>query len=146
MPTLRMTVALVMGLAASPAAAETVEVKMLNMGPNGTPMVFEPASVHIDPGDTVHFKAVDKSHNVQSLEGMIPKGAESFQGGLNQSIKVTFEKNGIYAYKCLPHVYTGMVGVVKVGDWTRNVEQVRAKVSELPKKAQDRMRPLLSSE
>jgi pseudoazurin len=143
---MRLVMAVMVGLAATPAAAETVEVKMLNMGPNGTPMVFEPASVEIDPGDTVHFKAVDKSHNVQSLNGMIPEGAESFRGGINQSIKVTFEKNGTYAYKCLPHVYTGMVGVVKVGDWQKNVEHVRAKVSELPKKARERMRPLLDGE
>ena len=146
MANLRMAVALVVGLAATSASAETVEVKMLNMGSNGTPMVFEPASVTIEPGDTVHFKAVDKSHNAQSLKGMIPQGADTFSGGLNQDVKVTFETEGTHAYKCLPHVYMGMVGVVKVGDWKKNIDQVRAKVSDLPKKAQERMRPLLAGE
>jgi pseudoazurin len=133
-------------LAATPAAAETIEVKMLNKNDDGQLMVFEPSSVSIQPGDTVHFKAVDPAHNAQSLEGMIPKGAEGFRGNINQDIKVTFETEGTYVYKCLPHLYSGMVGVVKVGDASKNLEDVRKKVSDLPKQARDRLKPLLTAE
>ena len=46
-------------LAAAPAHAETVEVKMLNRGANGA-MVYEPDFVKIKPGDTVKFLASAK--------------------------------------------------------------------------------------
>ncbi len=46
-------IAVLMGLAGAAIAAE-VEVKMLNKGAEGL-MVFEPALVKIEPGDTVKF-------------------------------------------------------------------------------------------
>ena len=133
-------------LTAAPAAAETIEVKMLNKNGAGELMVYEPMSVSIEPGDTVRFTVVDKGHNAQSVKGMIPEDADSFRGGINQAIEVTFEAEGTYVYKCLPHLYSGMVGVVKVGDHTKNLEAVREKVSELPKLARDRLQPLLAAE
>jgi pseudoazurin len=133
-------------LTAAPAAAETVEVKMLNKNDAGDLMVYEPASVSIEPGDTVRFVATAKGHNAQSVKGMIPEGADSFRGGINQEIEVTFEEEGTYVYKCLPHLYSGMVGVVKVGDASKNLEEVRKKASELPKQARDRLMPLLTAE
>ena len=51
-----------LGFAGAAGAAE-VEVKMLNKGTEGV-MVFEPALVKINPGDTVKFVASDKGHNV----------------------------------------------------------------------------------
>ena len=79
-------------LTAAPAAAETVEVKMLNKNEAGELMVYEPMSVSIEPGDTVRFTVVDKGHNAQSVKGMIPEDADSFRGGINQEIEVTFER------------------------------------------------------
>ena len=137
---------LLAALTAAPAAAETIEVKMLNKNDAGDLMVYEPASVSIQPGDTVRFVATAKGHNAQSVKGMIPEGAESFRGGINQEIEVTFETEGTYVYKCLPHLYSGMVGVVKVGDATKNLADVRKKVSDLPKQARDRLKPLLAAE
>jgi pseudoazurin len=137
---------LLAGLTAAPAAAETIEVKMLNKNDAGDLMVYEPASVSIEPGDTVRFVATAKGHNAQSVKGMIPQGADSFRGGINQEIEVTFETEGTYVYKCLPHLYSGMVGVVKVGDATQNLADVRKKVSDLPKQARDRLKPLLAAE
>ena len=137
---------LLAGLTAAPAAAETIEVKMLNKNDAGDLMVYEPASVSIQPGDTVRFVAVDKGHNAQSIKGLIPEGADSFRGGINQEIEVTFEEEGTYVYKCLPHLYSGMVGVVKVGDATNNLDAVRKQVSDLPKLARDRLKPLLAAE
>ena len=133
-------------LTAGPAAAETIEVKMLNKNDAGDLMVYEPASVSIEPGDTVRFVATDKGHNAQSVKDMIPDGADSFRGGINQEVEVTFDQEGTYVYKCLPHLYSGMVGVVKVGDASKNLDDVRKKVSDLPKQARDRLKPLLTAE
>ena len=138
--------ALMVALAAGPAAAETVEVKMLNKNGAGELMVYEPMSVSIEPGDTVRFTVVDKGHNAQSVKDMIPEDADSFRGGINQEFEVTFEAEGTYVYKCLPHLYSGMVGVVKVGDAAQNLDDVRKKVSDLPKQARDRLKPLLAAE
>lgn len=99
---------------ASPASAADHVVKMLNKGKAGM-MVFEPALVKVKPGDTVTFVPTDKSHNAESIAGMIPGGAVAFKGKMNQPLKVTFSKPGLYGYKCLPHYGMGMVGAVVVG-------------------------------
>ena len=89
-------------------------VKMLNNGKEGL-MVFEPAVLSIKQGDTVLFEATDVSHNSASIPGMIPQGAMSWTGAMNQDIKVTFDKEGVYVYQCTPHSMMAMVGVIKVG-------------------------------
>ena len=105
---------------ASPAAAADHVVKMLNKGKAGM-MVFEPALVKIAPGDTVTFIPTDKTHNAESINGMIPAGAAAFKGKMNQPLKVKFSKPGIYGYKCLPHYGMGMVGAVVVGSSSSNL-------------------------
>jgi plastocyanin len=54
------------------AAAAEIEVKMLNKGSDGGMMVFEPALVKVEPGDTVNFIATDKGHNAEAIKGMLP--------------------------------------------------------------------------
>ena len=100
---------------AGAAGAAEVDVKMLNRGAAG-PMVFEPSLVKIAPGDTVHFIAADKGHDAMSIDGMIPDGAQPFEGKLSQDLTVTFTVPGVYGFKCKPHYAMGMVGVVVVGD------------------------------
>jgi pseudoazurin len=100
-------------LAGAAGAAEH-EVKMRNMGAAGM-MVFEPAISKIAPGDTVHFVATDKGHDVESIEGMLPEGATPMAGKLNQDLTVTFDKPGVYGYRCKPHYAMGMVGLIVVG-------------------------------
>jgi pseudoazurin len=112
-----------LGFAGAAGAAE-VEVKMLNKGTEGV-MVFEPAFVKINPGDTVKFVATDKGHNVETVDGMLPEGGTKFVGKSNEEISVTFDKAGVYGYKCKPHYGMGMVGMVVVGDAT-NVDQAKA--------------------
>lgn len=118
------------GLAGAATAAE-VEVKMLNKGSTGV-MVFEPAMVTIQPGDTVKFVAADKGHNVESIDTMLPEGAKPFVGKINEEIAVTFDKEGVYGVKCKPHYGMGMVGLVVVGT-PGNLDQ--AKASSHPGKA-----------
>ena len=48
------------------ALAESYEVQMLNTGPDGV-MVFEPAVLSVNPGDSVTFKATNPGHKLQSL-------------------------------------------------------------------------------
>lgn len=111
--------------ATSFAAAAEIEVKMLNKGSDGGIMVFEPALVKIDPGDTVKFVAADKGHNAASIKGMLPDGAVPFVGGNGEDISVKFDQAGIYGVKCLPHYAMGMVAMIVVGTPT-NIEQAKA--------------------
>jgi pseudoazurin len=105
-----------LGLAGAAGAAE-VEVRMLNKGTEGV-MVFEPALVKVAPGDTVKFVAADKGHNVEAVPTMLPEGAPPFAGKVNEELAITFDKPGVYGYKCKPHYGMGMVGMIVVGEPT----------------------------
>ncbi len=106
---------------AGAVAAEEFEVQMLNRGAEGT-MVFEPAFLQIQPGDSVRFVPTDRGHNAESVRGMTPEGAEPFKGRINEEITVTFDVEGAYGYMCLPHFAMGMVGLIVVGDDPQNID------------------------
>ena len=129
------------GLAWSGAFAAEHEVRMLNKGPEGQPMQFDPAFLKVAPGDTVSFVATDKGHNSETILGMIPEGAETWKGKMNEEIKVTFSTEGIYGYKCTPHFGIGIVGLIQVGDSTENLDA--AQTAKLPGKAKTRMAELM---
>ena len=126
---------------AAPAWANQWEVKMLNRGATG-PMVFEPAFIKIAPGDSVKFVASDKSHNAESIPGLIPAGAAPFKGKMNEDIVVPFSKAGLYAYKCLPHMGMGMVGIVEVKS-AGNKDDLAAQTAKLPPLAKAKFDKLL---
>lgn len=86
------TIAVFVGLT-SPALAAEIKVKMLNRGTEGV-MVFEPALVKIEPGDTVKFVATDKGHNAETIKGMFPADSTPFAGKLGEDVNVTFDKPG----------------------------------------------------
>jgi len=116
------------------AAAETLhEVEMLNFHPDNRreQMIFRPAVLEVEPGDTVKFVASDRSHNAQSIDGMTPDGAEPFRGRVNEEIEVTFDTEGTYGYVCQPHQTMGMIGFILVGDFTANLDAVREAGSAL---------------
>ncbi|WP_298837809.1 pseudoazurin [uncultured Roseobacter sp.] len=98
------------------AFAETFEVRMLNKGSDGERMVFEPAFIQAQPGDTVRFIAADKGHNAEVNKGMLPEGAEAFKGKINEEIEVTLDAEGVYGVICKPHFAMGMVMTIAVGD------------------------------
>jgi pseudoazurin len=102
-------------VAGAPATAADHEVRMLNKGEKGV-MVFEPDLTRVAPGDTVTFKATDPGHNAETIEGMIPDGAASFEGKMGKDVTVVFAEPGVYGVKCKPHLAMGMVAVVVVGD------------------------------
>ena len=118
------------------------EVRMLNKGPEGQPMQFDPAFLKIVPGDSVTFVATDKGHNSETIPGMIPEAAETWKGKMNEEIKVTFSVEGIYGVKCLPHFGMGMVGLIQVGESTENLDA--AQTAKLPGKAKTRMAELMA--
>jgi pseudoazurin len=97
---------------------------MLNQGSEGF-MVFEPAVLKILPGDSVTFEATDAAHNSASISGMIPEGAQEWNGGLSKDITVTFNVEGIYAYQCTPHAMMAMVGIIEVGNNQNNLEKIK---------------------
>jgi pseudoazurin len=123
----RIIAALALGAAvalAGAAGAAEIEVKMLNKGAKGA-MVFEPNYVSVAPGDTIRFVPTDRGHNVETIKGMIPEGAEPFKSKFNEEFTVTVEKEGVYGVKCAPHYGMGMVALIEVGNPV-NLEHAKA--------------------
>lgn len=127
---------------ALPAFAAEIEVHMLNKGATGA-MVFEPAFVKANPGDTIKFVPVDKGHDVQSVKDMIPEGAEPFKGKVNEEVKVTLTVPGAYFVKCTPHFGMGMVGLIQVGDNPTNLDAIVA--AKKPKVVQQRLEAMIAA-
>ena len=96
------------------ASAEEHMIQMLNKGEKGA-MVFQPNLVQAAPGDTIKFVPSDKSHNAETIKGMIPEGAEAFKGKMNEEFSVTLQQEGVYGIKCAPHYGMGMVALIVVG-------------------------------
>lgn len=111
-------------LAAGTGWAETFEVHMQNKGAEGT-MVFEPAYVRAAPGDVVKFIPTDKGHNVESIDGMLPDGVDSFKSPFNKEFELTVEDEGLYGIKCTPHYAMGMVALIQVGEAV-NLDEAQA--------------------
>ena len=127
---------------AGTAAAETHQVQMLTKGPTGEMHVFEPAFLKVQPGDTVTFVPGDKGgHNSEIIKDAIPDGAEGWKGKINKEVSVTLTQPGLYAFKCLPHLPLGMVGLIQVGEEAPNLDAVMA--AKLPPKAKERMNAYL---
>lgn len=123
------------GSAAGVASATDFEVKMLNKGEDGI-MVFEPSFVQAQHGDTVHFLAVDKGHDVESIKGMLPEGVAPFKAKMNENFDLTVTAEGVYGIKCTPHYSMGMVALIIAGDPSSNL--AAARTVKNPKKAQER--------
>jgi len=115
MKKLTMMLALCAVAFAGVAGAADFEIKMLNKGAKGA-MVYEPAYVKAAPGDTIRFIAVDKGHNAEIIKGMLPEGAETFKGKINEEVAVTLSQEGVYGVKCAPHYGMGMVALIEVGN------------------------------
>jgi len=119
-----------------PALAADHQVQLLNRGADGM-MVFEPALVKAQPGDTVTFVVTDKGHNVESIKGMLPAGVEPFASPMNEGYTLSLDRPGVYGVDCKPHFPMGMVALVVVGDGSANLAD--AKAAKLPGKSKERM-------
>lgn len=129
-------------LMGSAAFAETFEVKMLNKGGDGERMVFEPAFIQAQPGDTIKFLASDKGHNAETNKGMLPEGAEEFSGKINEEFEVTLDVEGVYGVICKPHYAMGMVMTIAVGDVDTPADFFEGRV---PPKAKERFEAQLGN-
>ncbi len=132
--TLTAVLALIAGAAAATETTHTVQ--MLNKGEAGA-MVFEPAYIAAQPGDTIVFVPTDRGHNAATIEGLLPEGAEAFEGDMGEEVSITVTEEGLYGIECTPHAAMGMVAVIQVGEAT-NLEAVTAAAEELRGKAKDR--------
>ena len=104
-------------------------VKMLNQGAEGV-MIFEPAILKINTGDSVTFKSIDAAHNSASISSMIPHNAQAWNSDLSRDITVDFNIPGVYVYQCTPHVMMAMVGVIQVGNDKSNLDTVIAAATQ----------------
>ncbi|SEN99815.1 pseudoazurin [Palleronia pelagia] len=102
------------------------EVEMLNRDPDtGDIMVFRPAVIKVNPGDTVRFVATDRGHNSEAFDDAVPEGVEAWNGNINEEFEITLDTEGAYGYHCTPHLSAGMVGIILVGDNVDNLDALR---------------------
>ena len=85
---------------------------------------FNPLHLFVQPGDTVKWVNMT-IHDTQSMDDLIPEGAEAWKSNIGQSYQVTLDKEGVYIYKCNPHYPNGMVGAIIVGE-ASNMDQIQA--------------------
>jgi plastocyanin len=108
--------------ASSPAAAVTVKMT--------SRLRFEPPDVTIKRGETIiwvntspipHTTTGDPAKNpvkeTRPQFAQLPPGAEPWDSGLideGESFSYTFAVSGEYTYFCIPHLLSGMLGMVTV--------------------------------
>lgn len=135
-----------LGVAVAAQSPAAPQVKMLNVGKNGQATVFEPEIIRVAPGTSTDFIAEDFGHDAVSVEGLVPAGAEKFEGSKNADLTVKFNVPGVYVYLCTTHQGAGMVGLVVVGDAKANLDAVLASYRSNPKlsdKAKEKVGVLL---
>jgi plastocyanin len=129
----RLLIACLAGVAlfAAPATAiaATVEVRLLQR-PDGN-AYFDPAGIHIAPGDTVRWVQISGFHSITAYhprndnhELRIPESAKPWDSDILQAqfpkpgatFEHVFTVQGVYDYFCKPHEMAGMVGRVVVGE------------------------------
>ena len=103
--------------------SETHIVKMLNNSEQGS-MVFEPAFIKINKGDSITFEMTDAGHNAVTVAG--PEGSTPFDTKYKPSTTVQFDTNGLYLYKCTPHAMMAMAGLIQVSDASNKEAMISA--------------------
>lgn len=111
------------------AIARTFDVHAV-MSKDGSQVYFDPAGLHIEPGDTVRWVQINGYHSVTAYapanvnhELRIPAGAKPWNSGIllgeypakGSTFEHTFTVPGVYDYFCEPHEAAGMVGRIVVG-------------------------------
>lgn len=112
--------------------AKNYDVKMLDNGKDGG-MVFEPAYIKAEKGDTITFLPTTKGHWVQSRA--LPEGAAKFLSKEDEKFVLTLDHEGLYFYICPPHRAMNMAGLIQVGNDTSNKAAVEKEIQKLEKRA-----------
>jgi pseudoazurin len=97
---------------------------------NAEARIFKPDIIYIQPGDTVRWTNMT-SHNAVTY--VAPDGSSGFgeKGKLpGGSFSASPDKEGIYGYACEPHAGMGMVGVIVVGNATKDVQDAALKKAD----------------
>ena len=81
---------------------------------NAEARVFNPDILYVKPGDTIHWTNMT-SHDMGSVDGLIPEGAKPWKGTMGENLSVTLDVEGVYGYACPVHLGFGMMGVIVVG-------------------------------
>jgi plastocyanin len=103
---------------------------------------FAATVTRVDEGATVTFTNEDDvAHNVTGA-GYTWGGEETLY--LGDSVRHTFDENGVYVYSCLLH--PGMVGAIVVGDGSGPGPAAAAVVSDEPRSASGAGGPAAASE
>jgi pseudoazurin len=136
------TVALSAPLAAKTVPAKTIIVEMKDSGPEGA-MVFVPAFVKANPGDTVRFVPTSVAHNAELIPAMLPAGVAPSKGAMGKPFDLVVSTPGIYGIKCAPHYSMGMVAAVQVGNGP-SANLAAARAAKLPPFAMKRMTAYLA--
>ena len=79
--------------------------------------------IHIDVGDTVEWIPTNEGHNVEFIitPTMVSLPEKS---KMNEPHSMIFQEAGIYVYGCTPHLNTGMLGLIVVGNDFHNIEDI----------------------
>ena len=108
-------------------AEEVVEIRMQGRS-DGSHVWFDPIGVLIKPGQMVRWINLNpgNSHTTTAYHPTnfgrplrIPEAAKSWDSEYllpDESFSVTFTKQGVYDYYCIPHEQAGMVGRIIVGE------------------------------
>ena len=97
---------------------------------NAEARIFKPDIIYIQPGDTVRWTNMT-SHNAVTY--LAPDGSAGFgeKGKLpGGSFGATPDKEGIFGYACEPHAGMGMVGVIVVGNATKEAQDAAMKQAD----------------
>ena len=79
--------------------------------------------IHINVGDTVEWIPTNEGHNVEFI--MTPTMVSlPEKSKINEPYSMIFQEAGIYVYGCTPHLNTGMLGLIVVGNDFHNIEDI----------------------
>ena len=79
--------------------------------------------IHINVGDSVEWLPTNEGHNVEFI--MTPTMASlPEKSKMNEPYSMIFQEAGIYVYGCTPHLNTGMLGLIVVGNDFHNIEDI----------------------
>ena len=79
--------------------------------------------IHINVGDSVEWLPTNEGHNVEFI--MTPTMVSlPEKSKINEPYSMIFQEAGIYVYGCTPHLNTGMLGLIVVGNDFHNIEDI----------------------
>ena len=79
--------------------------------------------IHINVGDSVEWLPTNEGHNVEFI--MTPSMVSlPVKSKMNEPYSMIFQEAGIYVYGCTPHLNTGMLGLIVVGNDFHNIEDI----------------------